>query len=310
MSHISSRLCRRLQWAELDVEPIRHLITLARNEDVLGVGLLQAPSHRDDVSTDSTLADSVARAAITARQEFTVCGQHLVPMVLEVYAAAAHALPVSYRAAVGDGTAVSAGTVLGTVEGPAPLLLTAERVLLNFIQHLSGIASLTRLHVEAMGDTATRLLDTRKTTPGYRVLEKYAVACGGGWNHRLGLYDRIMLKDNHLASGGLNETDALSRRVQSLRTTYPDIPLEIEIDSPEQLEAVLAVRPEVILLDNFTPDQLRAAVETIAGRAFTEASGGVSLKTLPSLAHLGLDFISCGALTHQSTWPDIGLDWE
>lgn len=310
MSLPSRRLCRRLQWDELDVAPIRHLITLARNEDVLGVGLLQAPSHCDDVSTDPALADSIARATITAREKLTVCGQHLVPLVLEVYAAAGHALPVSYRAAVGDGTTVSAGTVLGTVEGPAPLLLTAERVLLNFIQHLSGIASLTRLHVEAMGETSTRLLDTRKTTPGYRLLEKYAVACGGGWNHRLGLYDRIMLKDNHLASGGLNVADALTRRVETLRARYPDVPLEIEIDSPDQLEAVLAVRPEVILLDNFTPDQLRAAVETIAGQALTEASGGVSLSTLPSLAHLGLDFISCGALTHQSTWPDIGLDWE
>jgi nicotinate-nucleotide pyrophosphorylase (carboxylating) len=142
------------------------------------------------------------------------------------------------------------------------------------------------------------------------LLEKYAVGGVGGWNHRLGLYDRIMLKDNHLASGGLHQATALEARVETLRLAYPGLPLEIEIDSPEQLDAILAAQPDVILLDNFSEKQLRAAVDKIAGQALTEASGGVSLKTLPSLAHLGLDFISCGALTHQSTWPDIGLDWE
>jgi nicotinate-nucleotide pyrophosphorylase (carboxylating) len=196
-------------------------------------------------------------------------------------------------------------------------MLAAERIILNFLQRLGGVATQTRRYVDALGKSRTRLLDTRKTTPGYRMLEKYAVACGGGWNHRLGLFDRVMLKDNHLALLGLAETSTslrsptrLAEAVAAARRNAPDLPVEVEVDMIQQIPPVLAAGADVILLDNFAPAQLKKALELIGGRAFTEASGGITLKTLPRLADLGLDFASTGALVHQSVWVDIGLDWR
>jgi nicotinate-nucleotide pyrophosphorylase (carboxylating) len=209
---------------------------------------------------------------------------------------------------VQDGARVPAGAVLATLDGDPRVLLAAERVLLNFLQRLSGIATQTRRHAAALGDSATRLFDTRKTTPGHRMLEKYAVACGGGWNHRLGLFDRVMLKDTHLALLGSN--DNLAAAVARARKSAPALPVEVEVDRIDQIPPVLAAGADVILLDNFTPARLRAAVALIAGRAFTEASGGITLKTLPKLAPLGLDFVSTSALVHQSVWTDIALDWR
>jgi nicotinate-nucleotide pyrophosphorylase (carboxylating) len=199
--------------------------------------------------------------------------------------------------------------VLARLEGPARRLLEAERVLLNFLQRLSGIATHTAAHVRALGRTHTRLIDTRKTTPGWRMLEKYAVACGGAWNHRLGLFDRVLIKDNHLAASGATRGDRLAAAVRLARRRAPDLAIEVEVDELAQLPPVLDAGADVVLLDNFTPAQLRRAVALVAGRARTEASGGVTLRSLPALAHLGLDFISSGALVHQSTWVDIGLDW-
>jgi nicotinate-nucleotide pyrophosphorylase (carboxylating) len=198
--------------------------------------------------------------------------------------------------------------VLATLSGDPRTLLTAERVILNFLQRLSGVATQTHRYVEALGATRTRLLDTRKTTPGYRMLEKYAVACGGGWNHRLGLFDRVMLKDNHLAL--LGATGGLAAAVAAAKRAAPELPVEIEVDLLAQIPPALAAGADVLLLDNFTPAQLRRAVALIGGRTFTEASGGITLKNLPRLAGLGLDFISTGALVHHSVWADIGLDWK
>lgn len=235
----------------------------------------------------------------------TLCGLGLPELILPVYGSGARFTP-----AAKDGEQVEAGQRIGTLEGPPALLITAERVLLNFLQHLCGVATHTRLHAEALGQSQTRLLDTRKTTPGFRLLEKYAVACGGGWNHRLGLYDRIMLKDNHLAALGATAAERLHAAVKLARSKRLDLAIEVEVDAPEQIDAVLEAGADIILLDNFSTQQLRQAVAHIDGRALTEASGGVSLGSLPELGQLGLDFISCGALIHQAPWVDIGLDWE
>ena len=265
-------LLQRLTWEDLDRSYLRRLVEIARDEDLAGLGLL--------------------------------------PLILTAYGGRAS---VQLRAR--DGSTLRAGTVVATLSGDPRTLLAAERVLLNFLQRLSGVATQTKRYVDALGPGRTRLLDTRKTTPGYRTLEKYAVACGGGWNHRLGLFDRVMLKDNHLALIGFDGGDGggvsrLAAAVAAAKKTSPDLPVEVEVDELAQIPAVIAAGADVILLDNFTRARLRRALALIKGRAFTEASGGITLRSLPGLAGLGLDFVSTGALVHQSVWVDLGLDWQ
>ena len=297
-------LLQRLAWDDLDRGHLRRLAEAARDEDLHGLGLRTRPPHGGDLSTAcvARVTPRAGTADLVARLPLVVCGLPLVPLVLSVYGGRATA---QLRAR--DGARLPAGAVLATLSGDPRTLLAAERVILNFLQRLSGVATQTRRYVDALGSSRTRLLDTRKTTPGWRMLEKYAVACGGGWNHRLGLFDRVMLKDNHLAL--LGAAGDLAAAVAAARSSAPALPVEIEVDSLKQIPAALAAGADVILLDNFTPAQLRRAVAAIAGRAFTEASGGITLKNLPRLAGLGLDFISTGALVHHSVWADIGLDW-
>jgi nicotinate-nucleotide pyrophosphorylase (carboxylating) len=297
-------LCQRITWRDLDLRALGRLVRAARAEDMFGTGLRRRPRHRGDVTTRAVVGRQRGRAELRARRELVVCGLPLIPIVLAAYGRNARC-----DALVEDGTTVPAGTVLARLEGPARTLLEAERVLLNFVQRVSGIATHTATHVRALGDSPTRLLDTRKTTPGHRVLEKYAVACGGGWNHRIGLFDRVLIKDNHLAAAGATRGDRLAAAVRQARLRVPDLFIEVEVDGLDQLPPVLDAGADIVLLDNFTVPQLRRAVAVCAGRTRTEASGGVTLKTLPRLAGLGLDFISSGALVHQSTWIDIGLDW-
>ena len=297
-------LIRRLSWDDLDLGHLRRLVEMARDEDLAGLGLKTRPQQTGDRSTASLVtAPRVGSADLVAREELIACGLPVLRLVLSAYGGNA---TVQLHAV--DGRQVPAGGVLATLSGDPRVLLAAERVALNFLQRLSGIATQTRRYVAALGKSRTRLLDTRKTTPGYRMLEKYAVACGGGWNHRLGLFDRVMLKDNHLAL--LGSPEDLAAAVTRARKAAPDLPVEVEVDGPAQIPAVLAAGADVILLDNFSPSQLKKAVATIGGRAFTEASGGITLKTLPRLAEIGLDFASTGALVHQSIWVDIGLDWR
>ena len=182
--------------------------------------------------------------------------------------------------------------------------------MLNFVQHLSGIATQTARFVEAMGETRTRLLDTRKTTPGYRYLEKYAVGCGGGYNHRLGLFDRIMLKDNHLSAGRYAHGEALEKAILDARKKNPELPLQVEVDSLEQIPPVVKARADFLMLDNFSDQDTLTALDLVSGKIPVELSGGITLENLARKAKLGADFISTGALVHQAVWPDIGLDWE
>jgi len=300
----SNPLIKRLTWDELHLAYLQKLVEIARDEDLSALGLRNRPRKTGDRSTASiTTAPRQSSADLVAREPMIACGLPLLSLILKTYGSKTTA-----RLHARDGASLARGDILATLTGDPRVLLAAERIVLNFLQRLSGIATQTRRYADALGKSRTRLLDTRKTTPGYRMLEKYAVACGGGWNHRLGLFDRVMLKDNHLALLGSNE--GLAAAVAHAKKSAPDLPVEVEVDRLDQIPPVLAAGADIILLDNFTPAQLRKAVTLIGDRAYTEASGGITLKTLPKLAHLGLDFISTGALVHQSTWVDIGLDWR
>jgi nicotinate-nucleotide pyrophosphorylase (carboxylating) len=200
---------------------------------------------------------------------------------------------------------VQAGTALARVEGNARAILSAERTALNLMGRLSGIATLTREYVDAVAGTRARIVDTRKTTPGLRALEKYAVRCGGGVNHRFGLDDAILIKDNHIAACGGSVAEAV-RRAKAYAGHLTKV--EVEIDGLGQLDAALEHRPDVVMLDNFSLDDMREAVRRVDGRAVLEASGGVNLQTVRAIAETGVDVISVGALTHSVGVLDIGLD--
>ena len=211
---------------------------------------------------------------------------------------------------VKDGQRVNDGDILLKISGPTRALLSAERVALNFIQRLSGIATLTAQFVDAVKTTPVQILDTRKTTPGWRRFEKYAVACGGGRNHRQGLFDLVFIKDNHLVALRKAKPNAITAAIRCAREKYPELKVEVEADTFEQAAQAAEAGADIILLDNMTPVQLRLAVQKIKGRAKTEASGGVQLGNVLAIAKTGVDFISIGALTHSARAVDIGLDFE
>jgi len=298
-------LAKRLAWKDIDHGYLNEIIRLARDEDLSGAGFADPPPAPTDITTATFPPTSkIGQADLFAREEQTLCGLSLTPIILGAYGGG------TFTTNFQDGQTVSTGTKIGTIEGNPAHLLSAERVLLNFLQHLSGIATTTAAFVKKLDDRQTRILDTRKTTPGYRALEKYAVACGGGWNHRLGLYDRVLIKDNHLDAFSVQNGDDLRNTVQLAREKNPGIPIEVEVDHPDQVSPVLEAGADCLLLDNFSIPQIRKVVEFVDGQTCIEASGGITLKTVSNYAGLGLDFISTGALVHQSRWVDIGLDWE
>lgn len=259
-----------------------------------------------DVTTQAVVPAGLrARAAMVARQPLVVCGLAAARLAFLLSDRRVAVRPLRH-----DGQKAGAGDTLMVVEGPARALLTAERVALNFVQRLSGIATLTARFVEAVQGTGAQILDTRKTTPGLRALEKYAVACGGGVNHRMGLYDLVLIKDNHLAALQQEGPQAILRAVQRARARHPHLKVEVEADTLTQVEEAVAAGADYILLDNMPPARLRAAVKRVAGRARTEASGGVNLRTVRMLARCGVDCISVGALTHSAPAVDVALDFE
>lgn len=257
-----------------------------------------------DVSTDVAVAAGArAAGALRARSAGVVAG---LPLVARVYRELDPG--VSFEPLVADGVAVTAGQSLARLSGPAGSLLTGERTALNFAQHLSGIATLTARYVAAVAGTRCLVLDTRKTLPGYRELAKYAVRCGGGANHRFGLYDRVLLKDNHWAAG-----DGIADMVARARSRWPALPIEVEVDTAAQMDLVLPLGVEWIMLDNFTPGEVAAAVgERNRAGSLTrlEASGNVTLETVAAYAQAGADAVSVGRLTHSAPALDLGLDLD
>ena len=294
----------RLSWSDLDPDYLRQLVGLAKIEDLAGAGLASRPTSLGDVTTALMPEGATGQAQLTARESLTICGLGLVQAVLDSYGENCR-----FEPKVRDGQAVNNGDVIGMLSGTCGPLLQAERVLLNFLQHLSGIASETRSYVDALDGSDTSLLDTRKTLPGYRVLQKYAFACGGGYNHRIGLFDRVMLKDNHLAVAGASGGNRLTETVALAVNTFEDLAVQVEVDAIDQIPPVIEAGADIILLDNFSIDALKEALRIVDGRACTEASGGIQIDTIHELGQLDLDFISTGAPVHQSRWKDIGLDW-
>jgi nicotinate-nucleotide pyrophosphorylase (carboxylating) len=259
-----------------------------------------------DATTLATVPESArAGAVMVAREPLVVAGLDIAEAAFRALSAGIHCEQL-----VRDAQRAKEGQVLLRVEGEARAILTAERVALNFVQRLSGIATLTAEFVAAIAGTRAQILDTRKTTPGWRLLEKYAVRCGGGRNHRFGLFDMVLIKDNHLAAVAKEKPNATAAAVKRARERYPKLRIEVEADTLEQVEQAADAGADIILLDNMTPADLRAAVEIVRGRAKTEASGGVSLASVRLIAETGVDFISAGALTHSARAVDIGLDFE
>jgi nicotinate-nucleotide pyrophosphorylase (carboxylating) len=300
----TDRLIRRLRWDELDRAWLLRFAEFARDEDLAGLGLAQRPLRTGDPSAALLVGAERARARVVARRPMVLAGLGLMGVVFAAYGGRCHAKPLAY-----DGQFVPAGTAVAEVEGPAAELLSAERILLNFLQRLCGVATRTREHVLALGSSPTKLLDTRKTTPGFRMLEKYAVGQGGGYNHRLGLFDRIMVKDNHLAAGGATAGERITKMVRRARESRPDLLVEVEVDRLDQIAPVLAAGADIVLLDNFPLADLREAIPLLRGKAWSEVSGGVSLESLPLIGALAPDFVSSGGLTHAAPWCDLGLDW-
>jgi nicotinate-nucleotide pyrophosphorylase (carboxylating) len=289
-----------MSFSEHESLAAQRLISLALQEDL---------GDRGDVTSMALISETAqAKVAFVARQPLTVAGLSAAAMVC----IAVEPL-LRFHESVADGTQCQAGQTLATVTGPLRGILAAERTALNFLQRLSGVATFTRCFVEAISGTKAVLLDTRKTTPGWRLLEKYAVRCGGGANHRMGLYDAILIKDNHIA--GLGEPGTAVARAVELARAWPGnagLPTIVEVDSLAQLEQVLPLLPEVVLLDNMTTEQLRHAVvrrDATAQNTLLEASGGVNLQTIRAIAETGVDRISVGAMTHSATATDIGLDY-
>jgi nicotinate-nucleotide pyrophosphorylase (carboxylating) len=252
-----------------------------------------------DVTTEGTIApETRCRAQLLLKEPGVVAGLDVARLVFQSVDP-----DVIFDALAGDGDRLDpVPVVLAQIEGPARAVLTGERVALNLLGRLSGIATLTRRYVDAVGGTGARILDTRKTTPGLRALEKYAVRCGGGTNHRFGLFDAILVKENHIRLGG-----GITAAVQSLRRAS-SLPVQVETETLDEVREALAAGVDGILLDNMAPELMAEAVALARGSAYTEASGGVTLETVRRIAETGVDFVSSGALTHSARSLDVSLE--
>lgn len=297
-------------WDDSLERDCQTLLRLAVDEDLGSQG---------DWTTKSLVGTDVqGRADVVARQPGIVAGLPVVQAILGFAGPHLRWVPCSK-----DGQRIEKGSCVGTIEGAAGELLSAERIVLNFVGRLSGVATLTRQYVDAVANLKARIYDTRKTTPGWRRLEKYAVRCGGGCNHRCGLDEAVLIKDNHLALGAQSadqnkrftpaEAVVRAREFVESHAANSAMIIEVEVDTLEQLDGVLPMGPDIVLLDNMDPNQLREAVarrNSVAPGIELEASGGVNLATVRRLAESGVDRISIGALTHSAVSLDFGLDWR
>src|SRR5262245_5517636 len=304
-------------WSPQIAEDLRRIVRLAVFEDL--------DRGQDWTTVCLVPEEATASATIVARQPGVIAGVPAVPIILDEME-----IEAQYHPLVQDGDVVAASTIVATLSGPARDLLTSERIILNILGRLSGVATLTRQYVAAIDGTKARIYDTRKTIPGWRRLDKYAVHCGGGHNHRTGLYDAILIKDNHLAFGREETDDRAYSPAEAIGKARaflaqqaagelaaglpdPNMLLEIEVDSLDQLREVLPENPDLVLLDNMMPDQLRQAVQfrdSARSAAELEASGGITLQNIRAIAESGIDRISIGALTHSAPVLDLALDWQ
>lgn len=280
---------------EIDWKRVDELIRLALEEDLGTLG---------DTTSNSVIPYNIKATAVMLCKEDCVCaGLQVAERVFKAVDSS-----IKWKSEINDGDYCANRTVMARIEGNARALLTAERTALNFIQRLCGIATTSAKYAEEVKGTKTLILDTRKTTPGWRNLEKYAVAAGGASNHRIGLFDRILIKDNHRELAGLEGPKGILRSVENARKKYPALEVEVEADTLDDVKEALESGAEYILLDNMTNEQMAEAVRMNAGKAKLEASGGITISRLKSIAGLGVDFISVGALTHSVKASDISLD--
>ena len=296
---------RRLSWGDLDEAAVRNLVRSAYEEDLRGLGLGKSPPQKGDATSRALSLFGTGKAQLTSRSATVVCGLPLLHLTLEVF----EVENAEVETHVIEGARIKPGTIIATLTGDVAGLLAAERTLLNLLQHLCGVAAAAQSFSDAVSDSSVGLLDTRKTTPGFRALQKYAVAIGGFFNHRFGLFERILIKDNHLAAEQAMEGNLLTEAVRQAKRAEPNLLIEVEVDYLEQIAPALEGGADALLLDNFTPEQVAEAMDLTDGRTVVEASGGITLDNVRSYASARPHFISTGAPVHQSAWADLGLDW-
>ena len=279
----------------LDMQRVAVLIDLALSEDL---------ADRGDTTSKSVIpADARAFGVLYAKSDCVLAGLAVAEAVFKKLDP-----NCEFKYLLHDGDKCPAKTVIAEITGNAVAMLTAERTALNFIQRLCGVATMANAYAASVKESSMKVLDTRKTTPGWRNLEKYAVAVGGASNHRIGLFDRIMIKDNHREMAGMEGPGGILRSVERARAMYPDLEIEVEVDTLEELDEALQSGCEYILLDNMTTPMMAEAVKRNNGRAKLEASGNITIERLPEIAAVGVDFASSGALTHSVKSADISLD--
>ena len=292
-----SKFQKRISWEEIDQSHLKDHLKLCAQEDLASNG---------DLTSNLCQIRGTGTADLVARESMTVCGLPLLPLIFQAFKISS----IRVENFIQDGDNITSGSSITRLHGKQADILLTERTVLNFIQRLSGVATTSNQYVSILDKENVGLLDTRKTTPGLRVLEKYATACGGGFNHRMGLFDRILIKDNHLAALGISSIKDFSTFLTKVKNNSDNNLLEIEIDSIEYLETAIDAGVDAILLDNFEPSEIRKAVSVNDNRVVIEASGGISLKSLDEFAKTQPHFISTGAPIHTSRWRDIGLDWK
>ena len=271
------------------------MIALAIAEDMGDLG---------DTTTQAVIPAGLTATAVMRAKEECVCAG--LPVAARVFTLFDRS--IKFTPMVEEGELCPPGTILAKIQGSARILLSAERTALNFLQRLCGIATVSRRYAEALKGTNTRILDTRKTTPGFRMLEKYAVAVGGADNHRIGLFDRILIKDNHRELAGMEGKGGILRSVERARAAYPQLEVEVEADTLDEVAEALDAGADYIMLDNMSDRMMEQAVEMTGRAAKLEASGGITLERLPAIGKLGVDFVSVGALTHSVKSSDISMD--
>lgn len=292
-----SRFQKKLSWQDVELSEVYPLLKICVSEDINEIG---------DITSKICQVKDSGVAVLIAREEMVICGLPLIPLIIQEF----QVKSIHVENIKVDGDRVKKNEIFANLRGKQKDILLVERTILNFIQRLSGISTLTKRYSTILDKYEVGLLDTRKTTPGHRILEKYATSCGGGYNHRMNLSDRILIKDNHLASYRIDSKINFSRFMKKIVQKADKDMVEVEIDQIDHLTPAIEANVDAVLLDNFTPEEVKKAVEINKNRVVLEASGGINLKSLEYFAKTKPHFISTGAPIHSSRWIDIGLDWK
>lgn len=293
---------KRITWEDVDQKSLMSHLHFCLIEEI---GESEKHNSDKDITTKSCGISDHGIANIVARENLVICGIPLIKMIINAFSAKEISVNSNFK----DGDEIKEGAIIATIEGNQRDILLIERTTLNFIQKLSGIATETKTYSNIVNRYEVGLLDTRKTTPGLRLLEKYATSCGGSFNHRMGLFDRILIKDNHLAAKKITNATAFTKMLKNIRENQNDVILEVEIDSIELLIPAIKGGVDAVLLDNLSPLKVREAVNINQERVVLEASGGIKKDSLEKYAQTRPHFISTGSPIHASRWVDIGLDW-